>query len=332
MSPRLPGLAAAVLAVAMVSGCGATGGPAADGKDGRLEVVAAFYPLQYAIAQIGGDRVDVSNLTKPGAEPHDLELTPRQVGRVALSDLVVYLSGFQPAVDQAVEREAKDHSFDVAPAAHLDLPASDEGAGHDPEQPQDLARGHDEHSTDEHSTNDGHDHGPLDPHFWLDPVRYADVGDAIARELSAKDPAGAAAYMAGAQRFRAAMTTLDGEFRTGLATCANRNLVTSHAAFGYLSERYDLHQESITGLDPESEPDPASLARIVAHVRETGVTTIYSEVLVSPDVARTIARETGTRVAVLDPLEGITSESAGHDYPSVMRSNLATLRTGQECT
>jgi zinc transport system substrate-binding protein len=325
MSPRLPGLAAVALAVAVVSGCGATGGPAGDaGKDGRLEVVAGFYPLQYAVAQIGGDRVDVSNLTKPGAEPHDLELSPRQVGRVALSDLVVYLSGFQPAVDQAVEREARGHSFDVAPAAHLDLTASDEHES--PEEPQDLARGHE----DEDHT--GHDHGPRDPHFWLDPVRYADVGDAIARELSAKDPAGAAAYTAGAQRFRAAMTTLDGEFRSGLATCANRDLVTSHAAFGYLAERYDLHQESITGLDPESEPDPASLARIVTHVRETGVTTIYSEVLVSPDVARTIARETGTRVAVLDPLEGITSESAGDDYPSVMRSNLATLRTGQECT
>ena len=107
--------------------------------------------------------------------------------------------------------------------------------------------------------------------------------------------------------------------------------MTSHAAFGYLADAYDLHQEGITGLSPEAEPSPAALARIARFVEDEGVRTIYAETLVSRD-ADTLARETGARVAVLDPIEGLTDESAGDDYFEVMRANLSTLRAGQECT
>lgn len=307
MMARLGGALVAVAALAAVAGCG-TGDEPAD--DGRIQVVAAFYPLQYVTSQVGGERVSVTGLTKPGAEPHDLELTPRQVGRVALADLVVYQSGFQPAVDDAVRREAADHALDVAASARLDEPATDGHEGHDHEAAE---------------------HAGVDPHFWLDPLRFAEVADAVAAALTRADPAGAAAYTQGAQAFRGQMEDLDREFRAGLARCATTELVTSHAAFGYLAARYGLHQEGITGLDPEAEPDPATLARIVDHVRESGATTVFAEVLVSRDVARTIARETGAEVAVLDPVEGISDESAGSDYPTVMRANLEALRKGLRC-
>jgi zinc transport system substrate-binding protein len=277
-----------------------------------VRVVAAFYPLQYAVQQIGGPQVAVVGLTKPGGEPHDVELTPRQVGRVATADLVVYEHGFQPAVDAAVSREARDHSLDVSAAARLEPLAA--------------------HGIDAHEGKDAHsDHGALDPHFWLDPHRYAGVGDAIGHALATRDPAHAAAYEERAARFRASLGGLDADFTAGLAHCTNHELVTSHAAFGYLAERYGLHQEGISGLDPEAEPDPATLARVVDHIRRTGATTVYAETLVSHEVAATLARETGARLAVLDPLEGITDESAGPDYFSVMRANLSTLRTGQGC-
>jgi zinc transport system substrate-binding protein len=315
MTPRLPGLLAAALAIATVSACGTSGGQASDSGADKLDVVAAFYPLEYVTTQIGGSRVSVTGLTKPGGEPHDLELAPKQVASVARADLVVYESGFQPTVDAAVKSEGHDNVLDVTPSAQLTL------------------HGNAEHEEgDGHSADDGHDHEGVDPHFWLDPLRYADVGDAVAKALAAKDPGGATAYTEGASAFRAQMEALDKDYKTGLAHCETKELVTSHAAFGYLAERYGLHQEGITGLDPEGEPDPATLARIVAHVRASGATTIYAEVLVSPDVARTIARETGAEVAVLDPIEGITTESAGTDYPSVMRSNLTTLESGQRCT
>ncbi|SDP11221.1 zinc transport system substrate-binding protein [Pedococcus dokdonensis] len=323
MTLRLPGLAAGLLSIAMVSACGATGGRGAD--DGRLSVVAAFYPLEYAVQQVGGTHVDVQGLTKPGAEPHDLELTPRQVAKVAQADVVVYEEHFQPAVDAAVAQQAGRTSLDVSTAARLDLALVEDGHDHGDEH-----AGETEEQTE---TDDQHaDHGARDPHFWLDPMRYADVGDAIAARLAERDPGNAAAYRANAAAFRASMRTLDGEFRTGLASCATKELVTSHAAFGYLSQTYGFHQESITGLSPDAEPSPAAMAELTAHIRETGATTVYAETLVSQDVARTLARETGARLAVLDPIEGITSASAGRDYPSVMRANLQVLRAGQECS
>ena len=318
MTLRPLGLVAGLLSIAMVSACGGAGGRGAD--DGRLGVVAAFYPLEYAVSQIGGSHVVVTGLTKPGAEPHDLELSPRQVAKVAEADVVVYEKHFQPAVDAAVEGQARDTALDVSPAARLDLVAVEDGHDHGGETQEEHAG----HAADASS--------PRDPHFWLDPMRYADVGDAIAAELAARDSADAAAYQANAKAFRAAMTTLDAEFRTGLKSCANHELVTSHAAFGYLSESYGFHQESITGLTPDAEPSPAAMAVLTRHIRETGASTVYAETLVSEDVAKALARETGARLAVLDPIEGITSASAGRDYPAVMRANLGILRAGQECS
>jgi zinc transport system substrate-binding protein len=308
---RLLGLLAGPLCLALVSACGATAGPGAGG--GRLDVVAAFYPLQYAVEQVGGQHVTVRGLTKPGAEPHDLELSPRQVARIAEADVVVYEAHFQPAVDAAVDEQAAKTALDVSPAARLDLVA--------------VAEGHAGETRDEHAA-----HGARDPHFWLDPLRYADVGDAVARRLAERDPANAAAYRTNAATFRASMTALDREFRAGLRSCAVDELVTSHAAFGYLAETYGFHQESITGLSPDAEPSPAAMAELTRHIRATGASTVYAETLVSEDVARTLSRETGARLAVLDPIEGITSASAGRDYPSVMRANLRVLRAGQECS
>ena len=317
MTFRLPRLVAGLLCTALLGACGAAQGEGRGdaGDAATLKVGAAFYPLEYLVAQVGGEHVQVQALTKPGAEPHDVELSPRQVGGVAQSDLVVYERGFQPAVDSAVDGEAADHSLDVSRSARLDLVAVEEDhGGGTREEHADHARA-----------------GTADPHFWLDPVRYADVGDAVAAALTARDQAHAAAYQQNAKAFRARMVALDEEFRAGLASCRVTDLVTSHAAFGYLAEAYGLRQESISGLTPESEPSPGTLAAVSRHVRATGATTIYAETLVSQDVAQTLSRESGARLAVLDPIEGITTASKGKDYPSVMRANLATLRAGQEC-
>lgn len=296
------------LGLVALAGCG---GSAADGAGSRRDVVAAFYPLQYAVEQIGGDHVKVTGLTKPGVEPHDIELTARAVARVATADAVVYLRGFQNAVDEAVDSQAKGRGFDVSASAHLDLAAvPDAHEGQSPGQPPSRAS---------------------DPHFWLDPQRYAAVADAIAAHLSSIDPTNAADYQSRAKAFTARLSSLDAEFAAGLKDCRSRDLVTGHAAFGYLAEAYGLHQVGISGLTPESEPSPSALARIAATVKDEGVRTIYAETLVSREVAETLARETGARLAVLDPLEGLTDESAGHDYFAVMRANLQTLRAGQEC-
>jgi len=305
-----PARAAAALAVAsglLVTGCA---DPASDANAGeRISVRASFYPLQWVTERVAGPRADVTNLTPPGAEPHDLELGPREVAAIGAADLVVYLRGFQPAVDEAVAQEAGDSGLDVSRAARLvEAPGTGEPAD---------------------QTEDGH--GVRDPHFWLDPTRLADVADAVAARLAKVDPAGAPSYADRAEAVRADLAELDAQLQEGLAGCAGTDLVTSHTAFGYLADRYGMRQVGIAGLTPEAEPSPRDLAEMAAFVRERGVRTIYYETLVAPDVAETLARETGARTAVLDPLEGLTDESPGTDYRSVMRANMATLQEGQPC-
>ncbi|MEW2146408.1 metal ABC transporter substrate-binding protein [Micromonospora vinacea] len=300
----------ALLALGAGAGCSTEGAAGADPQ--RVDVVAAFYPLQFLAERIGGDAVRVTNLAKPGAEPHDLELNPSQVGEVSDAELIVYLKGFQPAVDDAVAQNGGDRAFDVTSVQPL-LDASAGGHDHEGEE------GHAEES------------GGKDPHVWLDPTRLAGIGDQLAQRLGKADPDHAADYTARAATLRGDLTTLDGEFKNGLATCQRREIVTSHAAFGYLADRYQLDQVGITGLSPDVEPSPQRLAHVIEEAKEHQATTIFFETLVSPKVAETIAGQVGAKTAVLDPIEGLAAGSNG-DYLSVMRTNLRTLQTALSCS
>jgi zinc transport system substrate-binding protein len=153
--------------------------------------------------------------------------------------------------------------------------------------------------------------------------------------LVAVDPEGTAIYEANAERYEAALDTLDRELVTGLADCERREIVTAHAAFGWLADRYDLEQHAIAGISPDDEPSASRLAELADLARDEGVTTVFTETLVSDRVARALAREAGgLRTAVLNPLEGLTREQreAGADYLSVMRENLAVLRDALGCS
>lgn len=298
-------LAAVGLAGAL-SGCSSTssGGSAGTGPDAaHLDVVAAFYPLEYLAANVGDGLVSLTTLAPPGAEPHDLELTPSDLRDLAEADLVVYLRGFMPAVDDAVAQLPPEHVWDAGAHADLDLQLT---------------------------TADGTT--TTDPHFWLDPVRYARVGTDLAAALADLDSTSAGTYQANARTLATSLATLDGEWRQGTSTCANRFLVTAHTAFGYLAQRYGFTQHGVTGLSPGTEPTPRQLADTAAFVRANDVATIYTETLASPAVAETVAAETGARTAVLDPVEGLTDASPGRDYHQVMRANLATVRDGQPCS
>ena len=273
---------------ALVAGCG---GDASSAPDGRTDVVAGFYPLAFAAAEVGGDRVEVTNLTPPGAEPHDVELSVRDVERVRDADLVLYLGqGFQPALEDAAE--GNDAAVDLLEG--LELREGEEGEE------------------------------ALDPHVWLDPVRFAQVVERIGAELGGEAPA---------RQLASRLRALDGEFRAGLEDCARKELVTAHDAFGYLGDRYGLEVIPITGISPESEPSPQDLAEISELVSERGVTTVFVEPLLSPEIGETVAREAGAQTAVLNPLEGLTEEelAGGEDYFTVMRENLEALREGLGC-
>jgi zinc transport system substrate-binding protein len=272
------------------AGCSTTG---ASADDGAPTVVASFYPLAFVAERVGGAEVRVVNLTPPGVESHDLELTARQVGEIATADLVVYEQGFQPAVDEAVDQNASGAQVEVTDVVSL--------------------------------AHDG------DPHVWLDPTRMASVTMAVARALAEVAPEHAETFQRRADELTAELTTLDEDFRSGLSNCQRNVVVTSHDAFGYLADRYGLEMVGISGLSPDAEPSPARLKDVQRVIEDHGVTTVFYERLVSPDVAETLAMDLGVSTAVLDPIEGLTEETEDQDYLTLMRANLHVLEEANEC-
>lgn len=291
------------LALGLAGAALAACSPAGDDAEAPHDVVAAFYPLQFVAERVGGEHVAVTSLTPPGGESHDLELSPSSVARVGDADLVVYLSGFQAATDEAVASTSPAHVVDAAEAAALEV------------SPDGVAPG----------SGDS-----LDPHFWLDPTRLADVAHQVADALAEVDPEHADDFAAGADDLVADLDALDAELESGLAACRGATLVASHEAFGYLAQRYGLHQVGLSGIDPEVEPSPARLRDVAATVEAEGVRTLFFETLTSPKVTQTLADDLGVATAVLDPLEGL-AEDDERDYLDVMRDNLAALTTGLTC-
>lgn len=308
--------ATAALALSL-SGCGALTSDDASGSggsDGSETVVAGLYPLQYVAQRVAGDAFEVENLTQPGGEPHDLELGIGQTAALSDAALLVYVDSLQPAVDEAADEVSGTEVLDAATVV-------------------DLAPFEDEHSEEEEEEEDdhsGHDHGELDPHFWHDPLRMADLGDAVAERLAEIDPDEAESFEERAAELRSDLEALDEEYSTGLSDCEVRTVVTNHDAFGYL-EGYDLELASINGISPDAEPTPAALAELQDLIDETGITTVFSETLVSPQAAEVLASDAGVDTAVLDTIEGLTDDTADEDYLSLMRSNLATLQEANRC-
>jgi zinc transport system substrate-binding protein len=272
------------------------------GADAKLAVVAAFYPFAEAARQVGGERVDVVDLTPAGAEPHDLEVTSKQVDEIASADVVLVMGhGFQPSVEDATRAN------DATTVVLDDLPVD--------AKDRDVESG-------------------LDPHVWLDPRLMEKIVDVVGQALTRADPSAKATYERNARAYDAKLAALDDEFVKGLADCERDTIYSAHEAFGWLAKRYGLRQESLAGLSPDAEPTPDRIADLADRARRDGATTIFTEPLVPPDLAATLAREAGDlRTAPLDPLEALSKDraDAGDDYLAVMRSNLGALRSALGC-
>ncbi|MFD6332105.1 metal ABC transporter substrate-binding protein [Streptomyces niveus] len=290
---------------------------AGGGKSGgKLAVVTSFYPMQYLAEEIGGSHVDVSTLTKPGVEPHDLELGTRQAAQLGEADYILYLKGIQPAVDEAITAAGVKNTVDAASLTTLEKHGAEVGHDHG-----------DEHAGEEHAEEDHAHEGEAgtDPHIWLDPVKYAEVAKGVGASLEKADPDNAAAYRKNTTTVVERLTALDSAFEQGLADTSTKTFITTHSAFGYLAERYGLTQESIAGISPESEPSPARIKELRTIAAKDKVGTVFFETLVSDKTAKTVAADSGLKTDVLDPIEGITDKSKGADYVEVMESNLAAL-------
>ncbi|MFG2497086.1 metal ABC transporter substrate-binding protein [Streptomyces sp. NPDC048441] len=305
---------ATLLGLTALSACSSSDAADKNG-DGKLNVTASFYPMQYLAQEIGGDHVSVDTLTKPGVEPHDLELSPKQTASLGEADFILYLKGIQPAVDDAIGQSGVKNTVDAAGLTKLEKHGTEVGHDH----------GSEEHGGEEEE-HAGEGEAGADPHIWLDPVKYAEVAEGVGKAMEKADPDHAAAYKKNTEALVKKLDGLNTKFEDGLKDTKTKTFITTHSAFGYLAERYGLDQEGISGIDPESDPSPAHIKDLQDTAEKDKVSTVFFETLASDKTAKTLADDTGLKTDVLDPLEGITDKSKGDNYVEVMQSNLAALQ------
>jgi len=303
--PFLALVGTAVAAALILGAC--ERGPA---PSGRLPVVASVYPLYEFTRQVAGSAARVTSLVPPGVEPHDWEPSPRDVTEMRNARLFVYNgAGLDPWVAKLAGEAATSRVVLVRATEGIALLTSASAAT---------------------ATPDG---AAPDPHVWLDPVLAQSMVETIRAALAKVDAARADAYADNARTFVAKLQRLHEQYQAGLAHCARREVVTAHAALGYLAHRYGLVLVPILGLSPEAEPTPARLASIVRFARERKVQYIFFETLVGPRLAEALAREVGARTLIFDPIEGVSAEAqaAGTSYTTLMEGNLNNLRLALDC-
>jgi len=282
-------------------GCG-WGKQQTSGSGAKLMVVASVYPVYEFARQVGGEHVAVTMLVPAGVEPHSWEPTAKDLTTLRKAKLFLYHgAGLEPWVDKMITPQVLGGAKAVEISKNIEVMTAENGHGHAQ---------------------------AMDPHIWLDPVLAQKEVDNILAALCAVDPANAELYRQNADRFKAELETLHNEYTAALKTVRQRTFITNHAAFGYLARRYNLEQVAVMGLSPDAEPTPETLAQIIDFCRKKQVKYIFLEPLVNPRVANTIAKETGVKTLILDPLDGMTDEDLrqGKNYLFIMRQNLANLK------
>ncbi len=308
-------ICAAAIGALALTGC-STG--AKGEQSGKVDAVASFYPLAYVTSQVGGDLVQVTNLT-PSGEAHEVELSAKDLTTMSRADALIYLSGFQAAVDDAVKEAAPKNTLDVAKAAQLKKLTAEEAAEHEEEH------------EGKHEGEAGHEHhhGAFDPHFWLDPQRLSQVVPQVVATLSKADPKHADTFKKNGKVLQDKLATLDKEYRAGLSKCATPTAVTAHEAYGYLADRYGFEQVGVKGVDPEAETSLTRLQEVANIAKARQVNVLFSESALGDKDTKTLAEQLGIKSQVLDPLE--IQVDKNRDYLQVMQDNLGKLSKAMKC-
>lgn len=265
--------------------------------NGKIKVVASIYSLAEFAKKAGGNLIDVSYITPPGAEPHDYEPTPQDIVKIRSARIFLVNGNGIDAWAEKISVEAQKNGVEVLTMSKL-LNISGQ-----------------------------------DPHFWLDPqLVKKEIG--ILRDILVKlDSVHAEDYQKNSSEYITKLNSLDAKYQLGLQNCKLNEIVVSHNAFSYLAKRYGFQTLYISGLSPDEEPSAKRISEITAIAKSKNIRYIFFERLVSPKIAQTIAKEIGATTLLLNPFEGLTKEEIGvqKNYLSVMEENLNNLRSALEC-
>ena len=302
-------LALSVLAFTTLVAFAACTREPAEPKDGSLTIVTTIYPLTFMAEQIGGDRVDVIQLVKPGVEAHDFEPAPSDIRAISNANLFFYNHPAFEGWALAAASASGSGSGDGGQVVAVQTVMLDSGR-----QDSEIIGN--------------------DPHVWLNPLEAQKQAGTIVDALVIADPDGAAEFVRNGDSLRTELLGLDDQIESGLANCALDTVVVSHLAYGHMAERYGFDQVGLAGLSPESESGPSHIASAIERMGELGIRHILQEPIVDDRLANTVAEETGADILVLHPLEVRTADEvkAGEDYISIMSKNAEILATALNCT
>jgi zinc transport system substrate-binding protein len=307
----------------LLTACGLWGckqhSPAAD--RGKLQVITTLFPLYDFSRQVGGDKADVSLLLPPGVEAHSFEPKPGDIVKISKGDVFIYTGPFmEPWVGDVLAGVINKKLVVIDASKGVQL------AG---ETPNEEAGGRNVHE------EDGHSHGGMDPHIWVDPVLAQQIVNTIAEGFSQKDPANKEFYLANAKSYNEKLAALDTEIRQTLETCKNKTILYGgHFAFGYFARRYGLQYLSpYAGFAPDAEPTPRKIAEMIEKMKSLGSSYIFYEELLEPRVAKVIAESTGAKLLLLHGAHNVSREELekGATYLEIMRGNLKRLKLGLGC-
>ncbi|MDO5725432.1 MAG: zinc ABC transporter substrate-binding protein [Tissierellia bacterium] len=273
----------------------------------KLQIYTSVYPMYDFAKRIAKDRADVINIIPAGQEAHGWEPSSKELNALETADVFIYNgAGLEHWVEKVLDNLNENVIF---------LEAS---------KGLELLEGHHDHDEHEH---DEHDHGEYDPHTWLSIKNAIKEMENIKELLIKVDPENEEYFEENFQIEKAKFEELNRVFESELKDLKNRKIVVNHEAFGYLARDYNLEQIGIQGLNAETEPDPKRMAEIVEFIKDKKIDTVFTETLISSKVSETIANETGAKVLVLNPIEGLTEEELNDnkDYISIMKDNLESL-------
>ncbi len=266
----------------------------------QIIVIASFYPLYEFSKQVGQDNVNVSLLVPPGIEPHDWEPTIKDIELMKKSSIVVVNGiGFESWVENVKSiSSARINVVDTSIGVHL--------------------KENEDHESEEH--ND--EHGFSDPHIWLNPIMAKNQVNNIKNALINIDPKNESYYTKNTQNYLSQLDALDKKIRNELSGC-KKDFIAFHNAFSYFADEYGLIQHTIVSTNPNSEPTPQTLQKIISLAKEHKIKVIFSEESVNPRVSEVIANEFGGKVLTLSPIEVFEHDAS---YVSKMEKNLVNLK------
>ena len=294
----------------------------------QLTVYASTFALKSFAEEIGGDRVRVEMVIPPGADPHTYEPTSKQMTDIAEADLFLTVGhDLEPYVESMEKSLANENVTFVKTAEDVTLLSAEDTV---------HVHGEDEHGHEEddhaeeeagHSEDDGHNHGQYDPHVWLDPMNAISMAEAVEAAFSEQAPDYKDEFADRLSAFKEEADTLDAELKAAVDGGSKSELLVTHAAYGYLAERYGFDQLPITGLTPSEEPSQQALKRVIEEAQLHDLTHIAFEDTVTPKVAKVVQNEIGAETVTIYNLESVTKEQMDKSYFDLMRENVKALET-----